>query len=76
MKRLTIVLGYMLMAASAVCAMPGEVQPDDSLRSQILRELVVQGRRARIEGEKIVVLPSRKERKLSNSPASLVRVLN
>lgn len=48
----------------------------DSVDSQILRELVVQGRRARIEGEKIVVLPSRKERKLSNSPASLVRVLN
>lgn len=48
----------------------------DSVDSQILRELVVQGRRARIEGEKIVVLPSRKERKLSNSPATLVRVLN
>lgn len=48
----------------------------DSLRSQVLRELVVQGRRARIEDGKIVVMPSRGERKLSNSPASLLRVLN
>lgn len=65
-----------LTCVAAAAAVSADSIASAGVDSQILRELVVQGRRARIEGEKIVVLPSRKERKLSNSPASLVRVLN
>lgn len=48
----------------------------DSVKVTRLRELVVQGENAWIEGEKAVFLPSKRDRKLSNSVGSLLKRMN
>lgn len=45
---------------------------DETATVHELQELVVQSRRAVIEGNKLVVIPTKSEKKLSDSPASLV----
>lgn len=45
---------------------------DESFDVHELQELVVKSRRAVVEGNKIIVVPTKSEKKLSNSPASLI----
>ena len=48
-------------------------EANDSVKENKLKEIVVKGERAWIEGEKAVFLPTKREKNLAKDPASLVR---
>lgn len=79
MNRSERILCILLMLPAALSLTAQQVSDStaaDTLRAQQLRELVVQGSRVRIEGEKIVFVPDARERKHSNSAPSLIQVMN
>ena len=61
----------------AACALPAraETAAADTVSTE-LKEVVVKSDRAWIEGDKIVFIPTKREKNLSNSPASLIDRMN
>ena len=61
----------------AACALPmrAETAAADTVATE-LKEVVVKSERAWVEGDKIVFIPNKREKNLSNSPASLVQKMN
>lgn len=66
---LTIALTCLLLCG-------GNARSEDSIPARQLGELVVTGDRCWIENGTVNVIPSRKEKKLSNSPASLIKSMH
>ena len=71
MKNLCLIL---LLAA---CALPmrAETAAADTVATE-LKEVVVKSERAWIDGEKVVFIPTKREKNLSNSPESLLEKMN
>lgn len=67
-------LHYILLLL--VLLSPVAVLSQDSLLSHQLNELVVKGERAWIENGTINAIPTKKEKKLSNSPATLIQSMH
>lgn len=61
----------------AACVLPAraETAVADTVVTE-LKEVVVKSERAWVEGDKIVFIPNKREKNLSNSPASLVQKMN
>ena len=61
----------------AACALPAraETAAADTVATE-LKEVVVKSERAWVEGEKVVFIPTKREKNLSNSPESLLRKMN
>lgn len=70
----SILLGSFIFHPGAYAASPESSVPQDvdSVKVRQLRELVVEGKDAWIEGDKAVFLPSKRDKKLSNSVSSLL----
>lgn len=49
---------------------------EDSIAANELKELTVTMKRSRIEGDKFIFLPTKKEKQLSNSPATLIEAMH
>lgn len=55
---------------------PTDSLASDSIRVNMLQNVVVTADKTWIEGNKIISIPSRKDKKLSNSPASLIEIMH
>lgn len=62
-----------LLTATLLAAACSVALADDSIPTTRLQELVVVGDNAWIEGDKAIFVPSKKEKKFANSPASLIK---
>lgn len=61
----------------AACVLPAraETAAADTVATE-LKEVVVKSERAWVEGDKIVFIPNKREKNLSNSPATLLKKMN
>lgn len=73
--------GGEIFAENLFCAKMGNITDTipttkDTIKATSLDEAVVKGERMWVENDKIVALPTRREKNLSNSPASLVGAMH
>ena len=60
----------------AACVLPARAATAEDTVATELKEVVVKSERAWVEGEKVVFIPTKREKNLSNSPESLLRKMN
>ena len=64
-----------LLLVACVMPMRAETAAADTVATE-LKEVVVKSERAWIEGEKVVFIPNKREKNLSNSPESLLKMMH
>lgn len=68
------ITAFVIMCLIAIgCA---DAKADDSIPTTTLKELVVEGENAWVEDGKAIFVPTKKEKKFANSPASLISNMN
>lgn len=66
----------LITALTCLLLCGGNAMPDDSIPARQLEELVVTAERGWVENGTVNVIPTKKEKKLSNSPASLIKSMH
>ena len=68
-------IAYLFFATISSAAFSQEL-PDSAISVTDLNDLIVEGKRSYIESDRVVYIPTRKEKNLSNSPESLLTELH
>ncbi len=73
----TIILkSWLVIFLVIIGSIVARAEEADSIKSKELEEVVVTAKRGWVEGDKVVFLPTKQEKRLSNSPASLLSMMN